>query len=168
MHNLSIFSYLHNVKKRVAPCAEALDTESPKSNTTKTREKCFRREINIFFMSLHYILYAGRCNNFRWFPHTPKPPRPLTRPQHCNLHVAAIVQLSFLGLLFRIHFGLWYTLPCRGHELALVITFQAQLSYNLYGGAPTHAVGCSAALSWRVCASPLPFTTRSMYVALQS
>ena len=50
-----------------------------------------------------HILHARSCNHFRCFPHTPRPPRPLT--------FTFTLLAYFLSPLW-----LWYTLPCWGHE----------------------------------------------------
>ena len=48
---------------------------------------------SLFFLTdLQRFLHARSCIHFLWPPHTPSPPRPLTRPQHFKLlfHVSKL------------------------------------------------------------------------------
>ena len=70
------------------PSAEALDAESLKSKKRKTRT-FWGNEIRSFLTDWQHMLHARSCarscNNFLWFPHILKPPRPLKLPNYFSL-----------------------------------------------------------------------------------
>ena len=75
----------------------------------KKKRKVFAHEIIDFLTDLYHNLHAQSCTHFLWFPHTPRPPRALKRPQHFNLFFALFFQLLLFGPLFRAHLGYGYT-----------------------------------------------------------
>ena len=77
------------------PYAGGSKVEINKSSKTKQMD----HEIRVFLSDLHHILHVRSCNHFRWFQHTPEPPRPLNRPKHFNF-LFIIFQLSLFGFIF--------------------------------------------------------------------
>ena len=67
-----------------------------------------------FLTDLHHILHARSCNHFIWFPHTPKPSRPLKRPKISYLLFAFLfLQLLLFWYTFWSPCGLWLHVPYR-------------------------------------------------------
>ena len=66
------------------PSAGAHAAESPYFVLQKNR-KNICHEIDVGLTDVHSILHARSCIHFISFPHTPKQPRPLKRPQNFNL-----------------------------------------------------------------------------------
>ena len=85
------------------PKALKVKTESKKQEKMVTSNK-----VCVFLTDLNHISHARSCIHFLWFPHTPKPPRPLKQPKNINLFFA-FSNFYFLGLLFRPHWGYSYT-----------------------------------------------------------
>ena len=76
------------------PSAGAIDAESPQVQKTKNKKE---KEIKVLFTELHHILHARNCIHFLWFPHIPRPQRPL------KLHTILIYSLrifNFYSLVF--------------------------------------------------------------------
>ena len=88
------------------PLARGLST--PRALKVKVKEiskKLLGREIDVFPTDLHRIWHARSCSHFLWFPHTPKPPRPLKRPKDFNLLFEFLQLFSFLLSSARLGYG---------------------------------------------------------------
>ena len=93
------------------PSAAALDAENHKSKNNINLKN--GHEISFFLTELHHILHARSCIHFLWFPHTPRPPRPLKRSQNFYL-LFTLLQLLLFGLT--LGGGIWamVTRPVQG------------------------------------------------------
>ena len=87
---LSVFMY--------GPSVGALDAESPQSIFLQ-KSKTNGRGIAVCLTDLHHMLHARSRNDFQWFLHIPRPPRPLKRPDNFNL-LFVLFQLLLFGITF--------------------------------------------------------------------
>ena len=86
--------------------------------TPRSLKVCWSRNRR-FLTDLHHILDARSCINFLWFPHTPKPPRPLKLLKYFN-SIFTSVQLLLVWFTFWGPFGLWLHVPCRCHSACIM------------------------------------------------
>ena len=68
-----------------------------------------------FLQKLQHILRVRICIHFQWFPHTPRPPMPLTRPEKLQFTFCKF-PTCICSFTCWVPCVLWLRVPCRGHK----------------------------------------------------